>query len=646
LIAAAAELRAGGHSWESVAKELRRSVKTCQNWPSKRPREWAEYFRPAQLRLWEQMVMEARAHLHAFMRDEDKKWSYKANELIMKHSAATYGPSGTATHPELKPAATGNPNEEIHQRLSRVLDEARERIDRKRQREGKPPVNNTEFMEEWKKDVESRPPKKEPIKVYFNEHGEAIDPPGEGTTPADAKFDQYGTLIPPDRPPPVGAAPAAAAGLARDVVWGVLLLAAILTGRSGPADGDRGDTRTARRATSGQLVASNERSPRPPGREFLPGRGVRGRDVDVQRLQRPLAGVSDFVTVATLDQDERSPTQRDPLAVHNRFSRSADDEQPLVGAAMTVVRPALGRAGLERHLGGLRPPVPERDAEPAAEAKVGVAHARSRKGRVSRFVDTIRPTEAEAAEAEAQRGRRRGLRSPPGGAGGDLAALRPPPPVPPGGDSSSHVERAGHDAAGTTIAPNASCTGFPRSFVVATDTQRKESPRPASTHRPTKKEQIVSLFSAGVGDIADIAMITGSRPSYVSSVLSDAGLHHGYFDLYTSTNRPMNVYSKFFAGGLGFKDVETARRSVGLIDRLHRQFEIAGDRAGQHHALMMALTMFDRARWTNKTAEAEVFRVWLMDRLADAEPRPTSAPTAVRSGEVSPSPTTPVPKSR
>ena len=30
-------------------------------------------------------------------------------------------------------------------------------------------------------------------------------------------------------------------------------------------------------------------------------------------------------------------------------------------------------------------------------------------------------------------------------------------------------------------------------------------------------------------------------------------------------------------------------------------FALAEDRAGQHHALLMALTMFDRARWTNKS---------------------------------------------
>jgi len=122
--------------------------------------------------------------------------------------------------------------------------------------------------------------------------------------------------------------------------------------------------------------------------------------------------------------------------------------------------------------------------------------------------------------------------------------------------------------------------------------------------------------------------MTQTRPSYVGTVLQDAGRNPTYFDLYTSTNRPMNAYSKFFAGQLGFKDVEAARRSVELIDRVYRQFELAADRAGQHHALLMALTMFDRARWTNKGPEAEVFRRWLVDRLQ--EPLPASEPVAVQ----------------
>ena len=135
----------------------------------------------------------------------------------------------------------------------------------------------------------------------------------------------------------------------------------------------------------------------------------------------------------------------------------------------------------------------------------------------------------------------------------------------------------------------------------------------------SKKDQILALYASGLGEVEDLAMITGSRPSYVGSVLQEAGLKPGYFDLYTSTSHPMNVYSKFFANKLGFKDEETAQNSVEVIDRLYRQFEFAGDRAGQHHALTMALVMFDRARWTGKGREADIFRQWLMARLAEAD---------------------------
>ncbi|MFN2455519.1 MAG: hypothetical protein ABR577_15010 [Pyrinomonadaceae bacterium] len=121
-------------------------------------------------------------------------------------------------------------------------------------------------------------------------------------------------------------------------------------------------------------------------------------------------------------------------------------------------------------------------------------------------------------------------------------------------------------------------------------------------------------------EIEDLAMITSSRPSYVGSVLQEAGMKPGYFDLYTSTQHPMNVYSRFFANKLGFKDEEAAQDSVNLIEHLYRQFELAGDRAGQHHALTMALTMFDRARWTGKQTEADIFRRWLMERLGETEP--------------------------
>lgn len=128
------------------------------------------------------------------------------------------------------------------------------------------------------------------------------------------------------------------------------------------------------------------------------------------------------------------------------------------------------------------------------------------------------------------------------------------------------------------------------------------------------KEQVLALYRSGIEDVEDLALLTGARPSYIGAVLREEGLAD-YFDLYTSTAHPMNVYSKFFAGKLGFKDEAVAQRSVELIDGLHRQFERVGDRAGQHHALLMALTMFNRARWTGKADEAEVFRRWLVGRL-------------------------------
>jgi hypothetical protein len=166
---------------------------------------------------------------------------------------------------------------------------------------------------------------------------------------------------------------------------------------------------------------------------------------------------------------------------------------------------------------------------------------------------------------------------------------------------------------------------------MATGTKQKKQQPPAARRggggeaepkraaKPTRKDQIISLFLSGMGEIEDIALITGARPSYVGSVLQEAGLSRGYFDLYTSTAHPQNVYSKFFAGKLGFRDEETARASIETIDRVHRQFELAGDRAGQHHALTMALTMFDRARFTNKRREAEIFRDWLVARLDEAD---------------------------
>ncbi len=132
----------------------------------------------------------------------------------------------------------------------------------------------------------------------------------------------------------------------------------------------------------------------------------------------------------------------------------------------------------------------------------------------------------------------------------------------------------------------------------------------------TKKAQIVALYVNGVTEIEELADLTDSRTSYVASVLQESGLLSGYFDLYTHSAHPMNIYSKIFSEKLGFKDEAAARAGVEFLESHYSQFEKERDRAGQHHALTLALTMFDRARWGGKAIEAEVYRQWLTSKIS------------------------------
>jgi len=127
----------------------------------------------------------------------------------------------------------------------------------------------------------------------------------------------------------------------------------------------------------------------------------------------------------------------------------------------------------------------------------------------------------------------------------------------------------------------------------------------------SKKEQIIALYESGVTDIAQIVRRVAARPSYVAQVLQSAGLITGYFDLYTTTAREQNVYSRFFRNALSFKTVEASKESIKRIDRLYNYFERLGDRAGQHQAMVLALTGKNRARWSGKEEESKIFSEWL-----------------------------------
>lgn len=85
------------------------------------------------------------------------------------------------------------------------------------------------------------------------------------------------------------------------------------------------------------------------------------------------------------------------------------------------------------------------------------------------------------------------------------------------------------------------------------------------------------------------------------------------FDLYTTTARGQNAYSCFFRNVLGFKTVESAKESVARIAELYKYFDRIGDRAGQHHAEVLALTGRNRARWSGRTEQAKIFEAWLFN---------------------------------
>ncbi|MGI8654159.1 MAG: hypothetical protein ACR2LC_02945 [Pyrinomonadaceae bacterium] len=166
------------------------------------------------------------------------------------------------------------------------------------------------------------------------------------------------------------------------------------------------------------------------------------------------------------------------------------------------------------------------------------------------------------------------------------------------------------DYADDTEASNAAQTAAAKA-AVTTATATAATTTHEATETTSKKEQIIALYESGTTDIAQIVRRISARPSYVAQVLQGAGFISGYFDLYTTTAREQNVYSRFFRNVLQFKTVEAAQESVLKIDRLFNYFERLGDRAGQHQAMVVALTGKNRARWSNKHDAAQVFNEWL-----------------------------------
>jgi hypothetical protein len=131
------------------------------------------------------------------------------------------------------------------------------------------------------------------------------------------------------------------------------------------------------------------------------------------------------------------------------------------------------------------------------------------------------------------------------------------------------------------------------------------------TDEPTKREQILALYEGGTKDVEEIAHQVKARVSHVIEVLHRAGHLGCHWDLYEITDAERAIYARYFRTVLDLKDVEAARESVTRIDRLFNYFERLGDRMGMHHAQIVALTGKNRARWSGKLEESQIFSDWL-----------------------------------
>ncbi|HEX3149957.1 MAG TPA: DUF1553 domain-containing protein [Gemmataceae bacterium] len=152
LLTQAAELRAVGHTWDAIARRVNRKARTVQKWPTRFSYEWAKVYRAVQLRHFEETSNEARAHLRALMRDDDKRVKHKAIELWTKCAAAVYGKDGTFVVPA-PPAGEHVQTPEVVFEMfndnNRQIEFMKKKIAQERERLGLPPMTDNQLNYEW-----------------------------------------------------------------------------------------------------------------------------------------------------------------------------------------------------------------------------------------------------------------------------------------------------------------------------------------------------------------------------------------------------------------------------------------------------------------------------------------------------------------
>jgi hypothetical protein len=85
LLTVAAQLRAAGASWETIAARVKRSARTCRHWPVAYPDEWRRRYRQAEALLFAEAGAEALLILRAQLRSQNEKISLAAAQFLLKN---------------------------------------------------------------------------------------------------------------------------------------------------------------------------------------------------------------------------------------------------------------------------------------------------------------------------------------------------------------------------------------------------------------------------------------------------------------------------------------------------------------------------------------------------------------------------------
>lgn len=88
LLAEAAELRAGGSSWEAVAAQVGRAAGTVRRWPTLYRARWAAALRAAEARIATEAAAESVLTLRQQLRSEDHKLSRDAAHKLIQYRVA------------------------------------------------------------------------------------------------------------------------------------------------------------------------------------------------------------------------------------------------------------------------------------------------------------------------------------------------------------------------------------------------------------------------------------------------------------------------------------------------------------------------------------------------------------------------------